>query len=559
MKSQFYLLIMLLGYMFVSCQQANAGFARKTDAKESEEQASGYVFHDQNKNNKKDKGETGIEGVAVSNGMDVVHTDAKGYYALPVSEDAVIFVIKPRNWMTPVNTNNLPQFYYLHKPAGSPDNFKYQGVRPTGDLPSEINFPLYKNETSKEFKMVVFGDPQPYNIEQVDYFAADIVSELPGDNDLKFGMTMGDIVGDSLPLFSSVNQVVEKAGLPWYNVMGNHDINYQAPNDRLSAETFERFFGPSTYAFIYGDVHFIVLDDIIHHNKAGSRKYVGGLRPDQLKFVQNYLQTVPKDKLIVLSMHIPLTQHGKRFRQSDQKKLFELLKDFPHTLSISAHTHKQENKFFHKGSSHWTQNDPHHHFNVGTTSGSWWNGMRTETGIPHTMMRDGTPNGYALISFDGSDYIIDWKVAGSPEDHRMNIHVPQGITSGSNANPILSVNFFNGSDQSKVRYKIHGQTDWINMNKVEKVDPYYAKLDQRWKNLKKLNFREQWNNDPSLKDQPYPGTYLPHPDKSSHLWEATLSTDRPAGRYLIEVKVTGRYGRTFTEYQTMRIKPSDKE
>jgi hypothetical protein len=33
----------------------------------------------------------------------------------------VVFVVKPSGWMTPVDENNLPQFSYVHKPAGSPD------------------------------------------------------------------------------------------------------------------------------------------------------------------------------------------------------------------------------------------------------------------------------------------------------------------------------------------------------------------------------------------------------------------------------------------------------
>lgn len=520
----------------------------------NEQLASGYVYHDENENRKRDKGEQGIANVLVSNGTQVVATRDDGFYGLPVSTDAAVFVIKPRNWMTPVNEDNLPQFYYLHKPEGSPENFKYPGVEGTGELPDQINFPLYPSDGSPEFKMVVFGDPQPYNIRQVDYVAEDIVRELIGRKDLSFGMTMGDIVGDDLDLFSPLNQAIAQIGIPWYNVMGNHDINYSAPNDELSDETFERVFGPSTYAFQYGDVHFIVVDDVIHESKPGSWKYVGGLRPDQFAFVRNYLNTVSPDDLIVLTMHIPLAMHGETFRKSDQKKLFDLLKDFPHTLSISAHTHTHENMFFHEDSTHWHQSEPHHHFNVGTTSGSWWTGMKGETDVPHTMMRDGTPNGYSFIKFNGTDYVIDWKVAGSSPDHKMNIHVPRGIEANSNKNPLLTVNFFNGSEQSKLKYRIVGETEWKTMKRVSKVDPFYALLDQKWKNFDHLALEKQWKEDTALANQPVPGFDLPRPQKSAHLWEASLGTDWPVGRHTIEVQAKDRYGRTFTAYQTMRIK-----
>ncbi len=526
------------------------------EAGPGEELASGCVFHDKNGNRMKDDGERGISGVLVSNGTKLVQTDANGDYAIPVSDDAIVFVIKPKDWMTPVNEQNLPQFYYLHKPKGSPEYLRYKGVDPTGDLPEEINFPLYPENASEAFKMVVFGDPQPYNIQQIDYLAEDIVLELIGRDDLEFGMTMGDIVGNSLDLFSPLNQAVSMIGIPWYNVLGNHDVNYLAPNDRLSDETYERVFGPATYAFEYGEVHFIVVDDVIHTSESGSTSYVGGLRPDQFEFVSNYLQTVPREDLVVLTMHIPLAQHGEAFRKSDQKKLFDLLKKFPHTLSISAHSHVHENMHFHADSSDWQQPVPHHHFNVGTASGSWWSGLKGETDVPHTMMRDGTPNGYSFISFKGTEYIIDWKVAGSPDDHRMNIHVPRGIIAGSADTVLLSVNFFNGSEESSLEYRIKGLSDWKTMDKVEKPDPYYEMIYKRWLTFEEMGYAKIIEENPNLSLDDFPGRPLTPPQNSSHMWEASIGTDWPAGRHIIEVRARDRYDRTFTAFHTMRVEPN---
>ena len=551
----FFLLSFLL---FASCESSKKELSRKgfpsaIAPAEGEKQAKGFVFHDENENLQMDEGEKGISGVVVSNGIDVVVTDNNGYYGLPVTDDAALFVVKPAEWMTPVNEDNLPQFYYLHKPEGSPTDFRYKGVAPTGPLPDEVNFPLYPDKTENEFKIVVFGDPQPYNIRQVDYLAEDVVRELIGRKDLEFGVTMGDIVGDDLDLFSPLNQVVSEIGIPWHNLFGNHDMNFDASSDKLADETYERVYGPATYAFEYGNVHFIVLDDVIHKNVGGEVSYTGGLRPDQLEFVANYLKTVPKEKLVVLTMHIPLALHGDHFRKSDQKRLFKLLEPFPHTLSISAHSHIQHNEFYHKDSSGWKREEPHHHFNVGTTSGSWWTGIFGETNIPHTMMRDGTPNGYAFVTFKGSEYTIDWKVAGSSKDHQMNIHVPRGIVKGSPDTTLLTVNFFKGSTQSKVEYRVKGKTEWQTMQQVHKIDPYYAKLVQRWKNFQKIGLKEQWKNDPRFNNEEFPGAAVPRPRPSTHLWEANLGTDWPAGRHTIEVRATDRYGKTFIDYQTMRV------
>ena len=44
--------------------------------------ASGYVFHDNNKNGIKDVGENGLKGISVSNGIDVIQTDGEGKWSL---------------------------------------------------------------------------------------------------------------------------------------------------------------------------------------------------------------------------------------------------------------------------------------------------------------------------------------------------------------------------------------------------------------------------------------------------------------------------------------------
>ena len=225
--------------------------------------ASGYVFEDSNKNQKKDNREKGLENVAVSNGVQVVKTDKNGKYSLPVIDGQTIFVIKPSGYQVPLSENNLPKYYYQYKPNGSPSHFEYKGSMPTGALPKEINFPLNKQNESKNFDILVFGDPQPKTAKELDYFKRGIVNEVKTNKQKAvFGISLGDLVWDDLSLQNPYKQVMQEIGLPWYNVMGNHDMNYDAKEDFLSDETFEANFGPANYSFNYGNVHFIVLDDI---------------------------------------------------------------------------------------------------------------------------------------------------------------------------------------------------------------------------------------------------------------------------------------------------------
>ena len=223
--------------------------------------AQGTVFNDKNQNGKKDKGEPGLPNIAVSNGKEITKTNEQGKWVLPHDEDTIFFVIKPRDWRTPVNKDNIPQFYYIHKPNGSSPSLKYKGVEPTGPLPESIDFALIENKEPNTFKAIFFGDPQPRSIEQINYIAHDIIPELIG-TEAKFGVTLGDIMFDDLDLFKESNANLALIGIPWYNVVGNHDINFDSKDDAGSDETFHRFFGPNYYSFDHGPVHFIVLDDV---------------------------------------------------------------------------------------------------------------------------------------------------------------------------------------------------------------------------------------------------------------------------------------------------------
>jgi hypothetical protein len=73
-----------------------------------------------------------------------------------------------------------------------------------------------------------------------------VINEISDKTIAKFGISLGDLVGDDLSLQPKYKSVISTMGLPWYNVMGNHDMNYDAKEDSLSDESFEQTFGPIT-------------------------------------------------------------------------------------------------------------------------------------------------------------------------------------------------------------------------------------------------------------------------------------------------------------------------
>lgn len=495
----------------------------------------GYVYEDSNQNGKRDHTENGIPEVAVSNGVKVVLTNEEGKYKLPLENDAIISVIKPSGYKVVTDENNLPQFFYIHKPSGSP-NLEFKGVAPTGKLPKSVDFGLLPSEENQEFTALIFGDPQPYNLKEIGYFKKGIVAELEGLKNVAFGLSLGDLVGNDLELFNPYIEAVKQVGVPWYNLLGNHDLNFDAETDPLSDETFEAHFGPANYAFNYGNVHFIILDDVLYPDPRGKQKYWGGFRKDQLEFVKNDLKYVPKDHLVVLAFHIPISEpNGDGFRDQDRKKLFKLLNRFPHTLSLSAHTHIQRQDFFGKEKG-WKQTTPHHHYNVGTTSGDWYSGKLNQKGIPISTMRDGTPNGYAFIHFDGNQYRIQYKAAGKPQEFQMKIFAPKVVAKGRKAKAGIFVNFFMGSKNDKVRYRIDNG-EWKEMTHVETVDPSYVELVREWDTTEEL----------------MPGRRSSNPVNSTHLWCGKIPTDLETGTHQIQIEATDMYGKTHTAENSYRL------
>lgn len=498
---------------------------------------SGYVYHDLNKNKQKDNNEKGLGNVAVSNGVQVVLTDKKGRYNLPVQEDQTIFVIKPTGYKVPLNERNLPQFYYHHKPKGSPTDFKYQGVKPTGKLPKELNFFLQKQSENNNFDILVFGDPQPYTEKELDYFKRGIVNEVKNSRkNAVFGLSLGDLVGDNLELQKSYAEVMKEIGLPWYNVMGNHDMNYEAKEDHLSDETFELNFGPANYSFNYGNVHFIILDDILYPDPRTGKGYWGGFREDQLQFIENDLKLVDKNKLIVVSFHIPLNHKNENtFRNADRQKLFDYLSPFSNVLLLSAHTHLQQQLFYGKNDG-WNGSKDLHEYNAATTSGDWYSGTKDEAGLPTSMMRDGTPKGYSFIKFKDNQYQINYKSFGKPEDYQIKLYVPKVIPFPSRTSAKIVANFFMGSEKDKVEYRID-QGEWKEMEYTETIDPSFAQSVYKWDTTENI----------------LEGRRPSNPELSRHIWVGGFTNKLSTGVHKVEVRAFDMFGNEFTSSETFEV------
>jgi len=495
--------------------------------------ASGVVYEDRNKNGVRDPLEPGIGGIRVSNQQEVVVTDRQGRWTLPSNDDVIFFVVKPKGWMTPVDKDNIPRFYYIHKPAGSPPNFKFKGVAPTGPLPKSIDFPLVRQREPNDFTALFFGDTQPRNLREVDYIARQVVEPILREkHSHKFGVTLGDVAFDDLDTLEPLAKQIGLIGIPWYYVLGNHDINFDAKHDHHSDETWERIFGPNYYSFDYGPTHFVSLDNVVWTSAENSGAvnrggYRAGLGEKQLAWLKNDLAKVPKNQLVVLMMHIPMGQIAEK------EELFRILEERPYALSVSAHTHFQEHIYFTEKDS-WRGSKPHHHVVNVTTCGSWWSGAPDALGVPHSTMRDGAPAGYSIFKFNGNQYSIEYRANNRPAAYQMNIYAPDATSGSGITGTTIFANVFGGTDKSKVEFKL-GNGPWRPMVQTREPDPKYVEVFERDKDLAR------------------PYRALPAPINSPHLWKANLYATSERGVVPIHVRTTDQFGQSYIATRGLRV------
>ncbi|HEY5753851.1 MAG TPA: calcineurin-like phosphoesterase family protein [Chthoniobacterales bacterium] len=473
----------------------------------------GAVFHDKNSNQIRDAGEPGIPNVAVSNGRDVVLTNSEGVFDIPTPprKEGFVFVIKPRDWNVPANELQLPKFHRRRF--------------------EKLDFPLSQRSEPDAFNVLVTADPQVNNEQEIDYYDKAIAAPLSRTkNKPAFGVTLGDIVNDQFDLFDKINVATAKIGIPFYNLNGNHDVDLTT-DPQKAVTAFESVYGPATYAFHYAKVLFIALDDI---RPLGPGKYVGGLTDDQLTFIENLLRVAPADARVVLMAHIPFFNtdgpNSDTFRAIDRARLFKLLAHRKNVLLLTGHTHAQQH-WFH-GPEKW------HEYNVAAACGSFWSGPPGKDGVPPAIMWDGTPPGYAVVSFQGAEryHAVYYPSLLDFEANQIGIHAPLAIKAGE---PWVSfyANVYNGHDGWKIEYRID-DSPWRPLRRVQgSWDPAYA-----------AKFVAQ-----NAVSTPAPWRRFPDPVVCNHLWRGYFPIDLTPGNHTLTIRAADPDGRVYEADQKLTV------
>lgn len=482
----------------------------------------GGVFEDANGNGLRDSGEQGLGGIRVSDGVKIVETDSTGRYAgLEAGTDRTVFVIKPAGFAPGRRADGLPD-YWRNPQAGAGSGLKYGGIRPATEPCRD--FALQREAVRDAgLDVLVFGDPQPKSMADVEYYRRDIVAPIAGKRSARLGLSLGDIVNDDLSLYPAMNRITAALAVPWLHLPGNHDLDFDAARDQDSLLTFRNTYGPDTFAWEEREMAFVGLDDVVY--QPGQKPaYVGGLREDQFAFLEAYLRNAPRDRLLVVAAHIPFFDTSPvpgrpTFRSADRERLFALLKDFPHVLLLSAHSHTQRH-VFHDAADGWHGAAPLHEYNVGAACGAFWSGTKDAAGIPVTTMADGTPNGYATLRVEKTgQYQLAWHPARDPNDAAIGLHAPKVLRQGAYPAWGVYANLYMGRDDSKVEYRID-EGQWKAMDKVAKPDPNLLDENARDDSADKLRGYDR----------------SPEAEPSPHLWRGALPTDLAVGEHRIEVR-----------------------
>lgn len=439
----------------------------------------------------------GLAGVAISDGWDVVTTDAEGDFQLISTADRdFIRMTVPAGYRIPRNPVGTARFY---EPLSSDSN---------GEM--TVAFDLTPLEDSDEnHALFLLADIQTENAQEMAWFHQRTVPDVQETlrtlgNPQAVGMADGDIMFDHLELYPEFERAVSTMGIPFFQVVGNHDLDQEAGTDGASTRTFCGQFGPRYYSFDRGAVHYVVLDDVFWHG-AG---YLGYLGSDQLRWLENDLRLVETGRPVIVACHIPVlggrhTRTGARhpapgISVANRRLLYRLLEPYQAHI-LTGHTHENEHVF---------EGGTHEHVN-GTVCGAWWSGA---------ICGDGTPGGYSVYEIRGEE--VTWRYKSTGHDFRHQIRLyPRGAD--PQAPDEIVANVWDWDPEWTVVWFEDGERRGEMARRVG-TDPLSEELHRG----DDLPPRRTWV-------EPYP---------VGHLFYAPASR----GARMIRVEATDRFGRTYS-------------
>ena len=433
------------------------------------------------------------------------------------------------------------------------------------DKAERHDFNLVKVNQEK-YRVYFLGDmhlaDRTNDLNQFDKCMKEVKADMMDDDVKSYVITLGDMTWDLywysrkyyFPQYlNSVNYYFKNAAkqVQFFHTIGNHDHDMCKDGDFNTVIEYVKDIAPTYYSFNIGDVHYIVLDDILCTNVGGAasakpeRTYKSEVTDEQLKWLAKDLSFVSKTTPVIVTSHAPVYRKGAdnllniyNYNLTNSSTLISKFKGYKVDF-VTGHTHVLYNVD--------KPSEGIYEHNAGAVCASWWWSGYLTPGIH--ICTDGAPGGYSVWDINGTDK--KWRYKGTGRDAKEQFrsydlnnvwftvekdapNVPAALKSEfekytkaypKNSNNEVLINIWNWNPKWKIEIKENGKT--LSCTRVKGYDPLHiAALTAK-----------RFNNS-AIKEVPAFIT-----KENYHMFKVKASSATST----IDIKVTDKFGNVYTE------------
>ena len=492
----------------------------------------------------------GLADVVVSDGVEVVKTDKDGVYQFKSAKKwGYVFISIPKGYEVG-SEGVLPRFHAT--------------LTGKADKPERHDFNLVKVNQEK-YRVYFLGDmhlaDRTNDLNQFDKCMKEVKADIMDDDVKSYVITLGDMTWD-LYWYSNkyyfpqylerVNSFFKNAAkqVQFFHTIGNHDHDMSKAGDFDTVIEYVKDIAPTYYSFNIGDVHYIVLDDILCTNAGGDpyatpkpvRDYEDEITAEQLKWLEKDLSFISETTPVIVTSHAPVYKETKKnentYYLNNSETLISKFKGY-NVDFVTGHTHVLYNVD--------KPSEGIYEHNAGAVCASWWWSGYLTPGIH--ICTDGAPGGYSVWDITGTDKKWRYKGTGRDANEQFRSYdlnkvwftvekdapkVPAALKSEfekytkaypKNSDNEVLINIWNWNPKWKIEIKENGKT--LSCTRVKGYDPLHiAALTAK-----------RFNNS-AIKEVPAFIT-----KENYHMFKVKASSATST----IDIKVTDKFGNVYTE------------
>ena len=354
-----------------------------------------------------------VVGAVISDGLQSVKTNSNGEYFMKSDMSKVRFV-----------QISVPSAYEMPERENRPQMFR-RVLR--GWAAARADFNLKKRtEASDNFVLAMIGDPQvrafggDKSIERFrDVFIPDLATLKSSYGKDVYAITLGDLLYNYMTIYDDYVDVVAKADLPMFSVIGNHDQEQGTIfGSEYGTPYFESYLAPQNYSFNIGKMHFVVLNSTIFDRTINTEKVQYGLSSSTYEWLENDLKYVPRESTVVVCSHAPLFKEHSGYNDDlkHYNRYSELFSQFNKVYAWAGHRHENYHFDYANATEAYSALKGVESILVGRCIGALRHNRE--------MSQDGTPNGYMVAEVEGDKMSWYYKSVGQDRSRQMRVYSP---------------------------------------------------------------------------------------------------------------------------------------